>query len=152
MQGVWCSNQCYMDEFLHLFTAADIKPIVKLHKSQDNFDGMFGSHHCTNTKKLVQRLGMEQLKGKQNSQLIVFEAICDYHKFFVMLLMGTWEHWMTTIHWTCLYSDTILRMENLNKLKESSMSSHFSLKMKIFIHFTFLLMEFIESVVICKGH
>ena len=42
-------KQCYMDEFLHLPSAADITSIVKLHKSQCNFDGMFGSLDCTHT-------------------------------------------------------------------------------------------------------
>ena len=36
-------KQCYMDEFLCLPTVTDIKLIVKLHKSQHNFDRMFGS-------------------------------------------------------------------------------------------------------------
>ena len=46
-------KQCYMDEFLCLPTAADIKSIVKLHKSQHNFDGMFGPLDCTHTGKIV---------------------------------------------------------------------------------------------------
>ena len=42
-------KQCYMDEFLHIPTAADIKSVVKLHKSQHNFEGIFGSLNCTHT-------------------------------------------------------------------------------------------------------
>ena len=42
-------KQCYMDEFLCLPTAADIKSIIKFHKSQHNFDGIFGLLDCTHT-------------------------------------------------------------------------------------------------------
>ena len=55
-------KQCYVDESLHLPTATDIKSSVKLHKSQHNFDRMFGSLDWTHTYwKIVQRLGIVQM-------------------------------------------------------------------------------------------
>ena len=39
-------KQCYTDEFPCLPTAMDKKLIVKLHKSQHNFDGVYGSLDC----------------------------------------------------------------------------------------------------------
>ena len=48
-------KQCYMDEFLCLSTAADIKSIIKLHKSHWNFDRMFGSINCSHNWKNCQK-------------------------------------------------------------------------------------------------
>ena len=42
-------KQCYMDRFLYLPSATDIKSIVMLHKSQHNFDRMFESLNGTHT-------------------------------------------------------------------------------------------------------
>ena len=42
-------KQCSICEFLHLPTMADIKSIVKLHKSKCNFDRIFGSLDFTYT-------------------------------------------------------------------------------------------------------
>ena len=78
-------KQCYMDEFLHLPTAAGIKSIVKLHKSQQKFDGMFAG-------KIVQRLGMEHLKGKKITHQLFWRQFATTILFFDMLPMYTWEH------------------------------------------------------------
>ena len=91
-------KQCYMDEFLRLPTAADIKSNVKLHKSQHNFDGMFGSLDCTHTYgNNCPKAWHGAFKGKENKSSIVLEAICNYHTFFGMLPMGMQEFCMTTI-------------------------------------------------------
>ena len=85
-------KQCYMDEFLHLTTYADIRRIVEPHKSQHNFDGMFGSLDCTHTYlKNCPKAGHGLFKGEENILSIVLEAICDYHIFFSMLPMGMHE-------------------------------------------------------------
>jgi hypothetical protein len=39
----------YMNEFLRLPTATDLKNIVKLHKAAHGVDGMIGSLDCTHT-------------------------------------------------------------------------------------------------------
>ena len=70
-------KQCYMDEFLRLPTAADIKSIVKLDKSQHNFDEMFGSLDCTHTYwKNCPKAWHGSFKGKENNLFLVLEAIC----------------------------------------------------------------------------
>ena len=55
-------EQCYMDEFLCLLTAADMKSIVKLHKHNVNLMKCLGcliAHKLTGEN--VQRLSMEHL-------------------------------------------------------------------------------------------
>ena len=69
-------KQCYIDEFLCLPTAADIKSIVKLHKSQHNFDGIFESFDCTHTYwENCPKAWHGAFKGKDNIPSIVLEAI-----------------------------------------------------------------------------
>ena len=134
-----------MNKFLSLSTAANMKSIVNLPKSQHNFDRIFGSLDCTHTYwKNCPKAWHGSFKKKDHSPLIVLETICNYHIFFGMFSMVMQKQWMTTMFWTCLHSDTTFQMKNLNKLKKSQMLSYFLLEMTIFIHYTFLL--------ICEGH
>ena len=84
-------KQCYMDEFLCLPTTADIKSIIKFHKSQHNFDGIFGSLHCThNYLKNYPNAWHGGFKGKENNPLIILKDICNYHTFLACFLW-VWE-------------------------------------------------------------
>ena len=85
-------KQCCMDEFLCLPTAADIKLIVKLHKSQHNFDGMFGSLVCTHTYwRNCLDAWNGSFKGKENNLLLFWRQFVITIHIFGMHLMGIQE-------------------------------------------------------------
>jgi hypothetical protein len=72
----------YMNEFLRLPTATDLKNIVKLHKSVHSVDGMIGSLDCTHTFwKNCPKAWQGSHKGKESKPSIVMESIADYFLF-----------------------------------------------------------------------
>ncbi|KAG7371276.1 plant transposon protein [Nitzschia inconspicua] len=73
----------YMDEWLRLPTAEDLKAILKLHKTVHDVDGMVGSLDCSHTYwKNCPVAWQGSFQGKEKRPSIVLEAISDYHLFF----------------------------------------------------------------------
>ena len=76
-------KKLYMNEFLRLPTANDLKALVKLHKEVHCVDGMIGSLDCSHTFwKNCPVAWQGSFKGKEKKPSIVLEAISDYHLFF----------------------------------------------------------------------
>jgi hypothetical protein len=78
----------YMNEFLRLPTATDLKNIVKLHKAAHGVDGMIGSLDCTHTRsgRTVPRLGKDRTKEKNRSHPLSWSPLqttfcsCGMHR------------------------------------------------------------------------
>ena len=73
----------YMDDFLRLPTALDLKRIVELHKTVHSVHGMMGSLDCTHVFwKNCPKAWQGSYQGKEAKPSLVLEGICDYHLFF----------------------------------------------------------------------
>ncbi|KAG7337910.1 plant transposon protein [Nitzschia inconspicua] len=79
----------YIDEWLRLPTAEDLKAILKLHKTVHGVEGMVGSIHCSHTyRKNYPAAWQGSFQGNEKRPSIVLEAISDYHLFFWHISYG----------------------------------------------------------------